>query len=75
MSPEYECPYCGHGSNEVDDMYETETSYETECSNCEKVFHVTVEYSASYETHTDEVEKQREADKKARDDRMKNFRI
>tara|TARA_R110000787_G_scaffold264752_1_gene370672 strand:+ start:907 stop:1161 length:255 start_codon:yes stop_codon:yes gene_type:complete len=54
--PEYECPYCGHDSDHVDDMTDPDISYETECDLCEKVFFVQVEYYASYSPITAEAE-------------------
>jgi len=57
MDNHYECPYCGWGSNDIEDIYEDGVSYETECGECEGVFHITVAYSANYSTHTNEVEK------------------
>lgn len=41
------CPYCGYEQDE-DEIYDPSTTYEVECSNCEKIFGVQVEYSPDY---------------------------
>lgn len=42
------CPYCEHENTDTTDIYDSDTEYEDECLKCEKLFTVTVEYSATY---------------------------
>lgn len=48
MSKELECPYCEHMNNVPNDCCESDTSYEKQCSNCQKNFGFSLEYYPSY---------------------------
>lgn len=50
MSNDYECPYCGR-THEAVEIDVPGKYYEDECHSCGKLFQVTVEYYAEYESH------------------------
>ena len=44
------CPYCEKNNGRIDDCYEQNEVYETQCADCEKNFVFTVDYDISYDT-------------------------
>lgn len=47
----YACPYCDEDLRLPEDCYSEGRVYTDECSNCEKKFVFTIEYSVDYYTH------------------------
>lgn len=75
MTHHYECPYCGAGHNDIDDIYKESVSHEMECPSCEKTYYVTVAYSADYSTHSGEVEQANIERQKAFNKSLREFKI
>lgn len=44
MKKEIECPYCGGYSDEPEECYEQDVSYQVECTECGKIFMSSVYY-------------------------------